>query len=161
MALAVPALAQTRPPANPAGPQKLGTFEDWTAARHMEDGKQVCYAVTRASKSAPQVPGRGEVTMFVAQRPNAPISVSIGAGFVYPPSADVTVTVDLAALSFYTNQRYAFAKDGPSAVATLQKGRTAIARSPGPRNIPVEDTFSLRGFAQAYAAIVKACPPPR
>jgi hypothetical protein len=159
--LALPAAAQTRAPAQPAGPQKLGTFEDWTAARHQEDGRPVCYAVTRAKSSAPPVPGRGEVAMFVTQRQNGRDSVSISAGFAYPANADVTLTVDLNALNFYTNQRFAFAKDGPGAVAALQRGRQAISRGPGPRNVPVEDTFSLRGFGQAYAAIVKACPPTR
>jgi hypothetical protein len=37
-----------------------------------------------------------------------------------------------------------------------------LARSPGPRaGEVVVDTFSLHGFAAAYAAITKACPAPR
>lgn len=158
--LAAPVAAQTRPPA-PAGPQKLGTFEDWTAARHKEDGRDVCYAFTRASKSAPPVPGRGEVVLTVTQRPTARDAVALSAGFAYPANADVLLTVDQTPLGFYTNQRHAFAKEGSAAVAAFQRGRQAVARSPGPRNIPVEDTFSLRGFGQAYAAIAKACPPSR
>lgn len=156
----LPAAAQNRAPA-PAGPQKLGTFEDWTAARHQEDGKTVCYAFTRAAKSAPAVPGRGEVVLTVTQRPSGRDSVAISAGFAYPAGADVTVTVDASALNFYTNQRFAFAKEGPATVAALQRGRQAVSRGPSPRNVPVEDTFSLRGFSPAYAAIAKACPPTR
>ncbi len=161
LVLAMPVVAQNRAPAQPAGPQKLGTFEDWTAARHQEDGRPVCYAFTRATKSAPAVPGRGEVVLTVTQRPGGRDSVAITAGFAYPANADVTVNVDLTALSFYTSQRFAFAKDGPATVAALQRGRQAISRGPSPRNVPVEDTFSLRGFSPAYAAIVKACPPTR
>lgn len=157
----LPAAAQNRAPAPAAGPHKLGTFEDWTAARHQEDGKAVCYAFTRSAKSTPAVPGRGEVVLTVTQRPSGRDSVAISAGFAYPPNADVTVTVDTTALNFYTNQRFAFAKEGPATVAALQRGRQAISRGPSPRNVPVEDTFSLRGFGAAYAAIVKACPPTR
>jgi hypothetical protein len=40
----------------------------------------------------------------------------------------------------------------------LAKGSRAIARSPGPKDVSVTDTFSLKGFEAAYAAIVKACP---
>ena len=164
-----PSAAQTRAPAaTPAAgpaqagaPQKLGTFEDWIAARHQEDGRTVCYAFTRASKSAPPVPNRTEVLLTVTQRPNGRDTVAITAGFDYPANADVTVNIDLAAQAFYTSKRFAFAKDGPATVAAMQRGRTAISRGPGPRNIPVEDTFSLRGFSPAYAAIVKACPPTR
>ena len=36
---------------------------------------------------------------------------------------------------------------------------TAIAHSPEAKGKPVVDTFSLRGFSAAYAAISKACPP--
>lgn len=154
-------LAQSRAPAPAAGPQKLGTFEDWTAARHQEDGRPVCYAFTYPTKSAPPVAGRGEVVLTVTQRPNGRDAVAITAGFTFPANVDVSVNIDLAALSFYTSQRFAFAKDGPATVAALQRGRQAISRAPGPRNVPVEDTFSLRGFTQAYAAIVKACPPAR
>ncbi len=164
-----PAAAQTRTPAPRSGPEALGTFEDWTAARHQEDGRTVCYAFTKPTKSAPPVQGRGEVVLTVTQRPTGRDAVAITAGFIFPPNADVSVNIDLTALSFYTNQRFpnhagssaAFAKDGPAVVAALQRGLLAISRAPGPRNIPVEDTFSLRGFRQAYAAIVKACPAAR
>jgi len=156
-----PQLAAQTGPSAPGGPQKIGTFEDWTAARHKEDGRDVCYAFTRASKSAPPVPGRSEVVLTVTQRPTARDVVALSAGFTYPANADVILTVDQTPLGFYTSARYAFAKEGVGAVAAFQRGRQAVARSPGPRNIPVEDTFSLRGFGSAYAAIGKACPPSR
>ena len=39
------------------------------------------------------------------------------------------------------------------------KAEQALARSPGPRDGQmIVDTFSLRGFSAAYAAINKACP---
>ena len=107
------------------------------------------------------MPGRGDVVLTVTQRPTGRDSVAISAGFAYPQNAEVTVQVDQAALNFYTSQRSAFARDGGQAVAAFMRGRQAVARSPGPRNVPVADTFSLRGFAAAYAAIVKACPPAR
>ena len=72
-----------------------------------------------------------------------------------PPS---TVQVDQTGLEFYTAKRNAFARDGKAAVTAFGKGSRAIARSPGPKDATVTDTFSLKGFAPAYAAIVKACP---
>ena len=81
------------------------------------------------------------------------------AGFTFAPDARVTVQVDQTGLDFYTNQRNAFAKDGKAAVAAFQRGSRAIARSPGVKDAPVTDTFSLKGFGAAYSAITKACPP--
>ena len=145
-------------PADPNAPKLLGHFEDWTAATHFESGQLVCYAFTRATNSVPALPGRGDVVMTVAERPTGRDSVAIAAGFTYPQGSEVTVQVDQAALSFYTAQRSAFAREGAAAVTDFDRGRLAVARSPGPRGAPVVDTFSLRGFGQAHQAIAKACP---
>ncbi len=162
LVLASPVAAQTKKPApsHPAanGPKSIGKFDDWTAATHQEGGQTVCYAFTRAQSSSPALPGRGAVILTVTERSAGRDAVAIEAGFTFAPNAAVTVQVDQAGLEFYTAQRAAFARDGKAAVAALHKGGRAIARSPGPKEASVTDTFSLKGFAPAYAAIVKACP---
>lgn len=153
-------LAQARPapaPAKPDGPKSIGVFQDWQAATHSEGGQTVCYALTRA-KPAGAVPGRGEVVLTVTQRPNLRDAVAISAGFAYAANAEVKLEAGAATLDFYTAQRSAFAREGTKTVAAFGKAAQAVAKSPGPRG-PVSDTFSLKGFAQAYAAINKACPP--
>ena len=156
--LAAPAIAQTRPPAaKPDGPKSIGNFQDWQAATHTEGGQPVCYALTRA-KPAGAVPGRGDVVLTVTQRPTLRDAVAISAGFAYAANAEVKVEAGTAKLDFYTAQRSAFARSGPAAVAAFTKAAQAQAISPGPRG-PVADTFSLKGFTAAYAAITKACPP--
>lgn len=145
-----------RPSAN--GPKSIGKFEDWQAATHQESGQLVCYAFVRASSSQPSLPGRGEVVLTVTHRTTGRDAVAISAGFAYPSGAEVQVGVDPTQLAFYTSNRSAFARDGRAAVAAFEKGRQAVAKSPGPRNVTVSDTFSLRGFSASYAAINKACP---
>lgn len=163
---AAPAFAQTRP-AHPAakaapaaGPKRIGVFEDWTAVTHQEAGTTVCYAFTRASTSTPKIPGRGDVVLTVTQRPTLRDSVAISEGFPFGQGIDVTVQADQAALAFYTHDRSAFARDGHATVAAFAQARQAIARGPGPHKEQVADTFSLRGFAAAYAVINKTCPTP-
>lgn len=155
LAMAPPALAQLRAPAAP-GPKPLGTFQDWVAATSSEGGQPVCYAFTRA-KPAGQVPGRGEVMLTVTQRAALRDAVSIAAGFAYAANAEVRVEAGSAGLDFYTAQRSAFAREGARAVAAFGRAAQAVAKSPGPRGA-VTDSFSLKGFSQAYAAISKACP---
>jgi hypothetical protein len=153
-------LAQARhaaAPARPDGPKSIGTFQDWQAATHTEGGQPVCYALTRA-KPAGALPGRGEVVLTVTQRPTLRDAVAISAGFTYPANAEVKVAAGAATLDFYTAQRSAFARSGPAAVAAFGRAAQAVAKSPSPRG-EVSDTFSLKGFTQAYAAINKACPP--
>jgi invasion protein IalB len=162
-ALAPPALAQTiKPPAKtkPAGPKKIGTFEDWIAATNREAGQTVCYAFTYALSSKPAISGRDRVVLTVTERPGGRDAVALSAGFAYPPNATASVTIDAQpAQDFYTAQRSAFSRDGHATVQGFLKGRALVATSPAPKNVQVVDTFSLKGFNAAYAAIVKACPP--
>jgi hypothetical protein len=148
--------APAKPAAKAAGPQSIGKFEDWTAATHQEGGQTVCYAFTRAQTSSPALPNRGSVILTVTERPSLRDTAAIDAGFTYPPNTNVTVQVDQTGLDFYTSGRNAFARDGKAVVAAFGRGSRAIARSPGAKE--VTDSFSLKGFGAAYAAIVKACP---
>lgn len=146
-------------------PRALGTYEAWTAAVHREGEQTVCYAFTRVRQSTPKLAGRGDVMLSVSMRPQARDVVAISAGYAYPPGAEVRLQIEKAAFNFYTAQRSAFARDGHAVVQAMLRGREAVAHEPGPRlrTAPrqIADTFSLRGFQAAYAAIVKACPAPR
>lgn len=156
-----PVLGQAQPrPAKPAAnaPRSIGKFDDWQAATHTEAGQPACYAFTRAQSSTPGLPGRGEVVLTVTQRASGRDAVAITAGFAFAPNVEVQMSVDKADLPFYTAGRSAFARDGHAATVAFIAARQAVAKSPGPRNTAITDTFSLRGFTAAYAAINKACP---
>lgn len=140
------------------GPKALGTFDDWQAATYAEGGQTVCYAFTRPIKSDPVIAGRGRVLLTVTQRASLRDAVSLGAGFAYPAKAEVKVMADSTALDFYTANRSAFARDGHAAVLAFEKANHAVATSPGPKDKPVVDSFSLKGFTAAYNAVSKACP---
>jgi hypothetical protein len=150
----------THTPRRPSatGPKRIGVWEDWQAATNQEAGQPVCYAFSRPSSSTPALPGRGDVVLTVTERGGGRDAVALTAGFAYPPNAEMEMSAEAVTLPFYTSGRSAFARDGRAAVALFNRGRQAIARSPGPRGQAVTDNFSLRGFSQAYSAIVKACP---
>ena len=168
----VPAGAQTKPakpvpaaqakPTKPApggGPKSIGKFDDWEAAIHQESGQTACYAFTRAQSSSPAIEGRGKPVLTVTQRATLRDTVAIEAGYTFPANATVTLQVEQTGLDFYTSQRNAFARDGKAVIAAFGHGARAIARGPGPKTGQVTDTFSLKGFAAANAAVLKACPP--
>ncbi len=162
--LALPAFADTvpKPPPHkpkPGGPQAIGTFEDWTAATNKEAGQTVCYAFTRARSSSPDLPNRGDVVLTVTERPSGRDAVAISAGFTFAANAAGKLDVDGTEFDLYTAQRSAFARDGHAAARAMEHGKQAVAHLPGPKSADVADTFSLKGFAPAYAAIVKRCPP--
>jgi hypothetical protein len=158
------ALSQTvKPPAKagkPVGPKAIGKFENWTAATNKEAGQTVCYAFTYPLSSKPPISGRDRVVLTVTERPGGRDAVALSAGFAYGPNAAVSVAIDAQpVVEFYTAQRSAFARDGHATVQAFLKSFQVVATSPAPKNVQVADTFSLKGFNAAYAAIVKACPP--
>ena len=166
LALAAPAMAQAPKPApKPAtptvapGPKSIGVFEDWQAATHIEAGQPVCYAFTKTFTPTPAIAGRGDVVLTVTQRQSGRDAVALSAGFEYAVNAAVEVQIDQTKIEFYTAKRSAFARDGHAVVVALQKAQKVVARSPHPQKTQVTDNFSLKGFAKAYEAITKACPP--
>jgi Invasion associated locus B (IalB) protein len=157
-----PVAAKKKPAAaapKAAAPKAIGSFEDWIAATHEEAGQTVCYAFTRAQSSIPAMAGRGAVILTVTQRVSGRDAVAIEAGFAFASNATVNVQADQTGLDFYTAQRAAFARNGHDAVTAFRSAARAIARSPGPHQATITDTFSLKGFTAAYEAISKACPP--
>lgn len=158
--LCLPALAENPKPkhSHPTGPQAIGTFEDWTAATDKEAGQTICYAFTRARDSKPALAGRGDVVLTVTERPSGRDAVAISAGFPFAANAAGKLMVDASGFDLYTAQRSAFARDGHAVVRAMERGKQAVMHAPGPKDAEVVDTFSLRGFHRAFAAIVKRCP---
>lgn len=145
-------------------PQKLGDFQDWTAATHTESGQKVCYAFTRANRSE-GVPNRSakNVMLVVTHRPQGRDQVALQSGYAYPRNADggdpVQVAVGGTNLGFYTAGSSAFARDNRAALGALRNGKEAVARGPLPNGRgQATDTFSLSGFSAAHEAISRECP---
>jgi len=141
-----------------SGPQPLGTFGDWISASYGSGASTACYAFTTAKTSAPALAGRGPVQLTVTRRKSAPDEVTIAAGYTYPASPTVTLTVGTGSFDFYTQNETAFTVSNTAAIAAFRAGAVAIAKSSAPHGKTVTDTFSLTGFSGAYGAIKKACP---
>jgi len=149
----VPALAQD-------WPRRLGEFGAWTAAVHRERGQKLCFAFTRAQRMSHP---RSNVVLTVTHRPQGRDQVAIASGYTYPRNATVSVAVGRTQLPFFTEGSAAYARDGRRTVAAFRGGAEAVARGPraAGRRGTVTDTFNLRGFSAAYAAINRECPPRR
>jgi len=157
--LSIPAAqAQQRGPA----PSRLGEFQSWTAASHIENGQKTCYAFTRA-RTMDGVPGRdaNNVMLLVTHRPNGRDQVAVRAAYNFARNAESKLFIGQGELPFFTAADTAFARDGRAAVAALRSGREALHRGPGPNGRgQATDTFALAGFTQAYDAISRECPVP-
>lgn len=149
-----PALAQD-------GPRLLRVFGHWSVAVDVEDGQKLCYAYTTPTRMTHR---RRNVHLSVMHGSQGRNQIGLSSGYRYPRGASVGATVGRTRLPFQADGDWAYARNGRAAVAAFRAGSEAVLRGPRAAGRPrgtVVDTFSLRGFTAAYAAINRECPPRR
>lgn len=156
---ALPAHAQN-------GPKALGTFESWTAVELPQKSGKICYMVARPAKSLPDGAKRGDVFLTITHRPAAKQhdEVSFQSGYPYKPGTPVTMTVEKKKFELFTKPEVdpeaAWSRDAAmdkALVEAMRGGKTVTVKGTSSRGTETTDTFSLAGFAKAYAEIGKAC----
>jgi hypothetical protein len=145
-------------PTHHTAARAIARFGDWQVAVHQEAGAPVCYAFVRARSTSVIIPGRGDVVLTVTQRPGAKPAVAITTGFKLSGHLDGLVLAGTEKLAFYIAGRSAFARHGQDAVTAFATADRALARFPAPKGGEVTDSFSLKGFAAAYAKLGAGCP---
>jgi hypothetical protein len=156
----VSALSDGRALSAPAAPQSLGKFGDWEAfVESGADGK-VCYAATlpKQSKNAPDERGRAYTMLSDHPADKSFGVVGITAGFALKKGAPAELEVNGAKFDLYTVGDTAWSRDDKAVVAALAKSRVATFVGYPAKGEAVADSYGLAGFADARAAIDKACP---
>jgi hypothetical protein len=141
-----------------AQPKSLGVFQKWTAATYGSGSSEACYAFSQAP-----VPkgGKGQPAMLtVTERPGNPTEISLSQGVTYAKDAKPFVMVGTQKLAFFTKNDMAYALHSDATTKAFAGGTDAVATSPGPNGKTVTDTFSLKGYSDAFKAIDKACAHP-
>ena len=151
--LAVPVSAET--------PKPIGSYGDWQALTYEESGKPVCYVFAEPAKKEGQYTSRGQVYALVAHRPaDKKLNVfTIISGYTYKEDSDATLQIGDQKFTLYTQEGMAWANDAddPKIVDALKKGTDMMVHGTSARGTETVDTYSLMGFAKAYAAIGDAC----
>lgn len=160
--LALSLLAASPAAAQGQGVSVLGTFNDWTAYSYEEDGAKVCYIGSQPVKEEGEYTSRGDVAALVAQRPsrNSRDVVSIVAGYAYRPGSEVTVTIGGLNGKLFTKGDRAWARDSKTdqeLVRAMIRGLEMVVQGVSSRGTQTTDTFSLRGFTDAYNKSLEAC----
>jgi len=153
-----PAAAATK--ANPSGSERLGEFGAWQAFSYSEAGGKVCYATAAAGKTEGGASGRLPSYLAVTHRPASKNEVSLIGKYLFKPDSDAELGIDAKKYPFFTKGDSAWSKQANAdkdIVAALAKGDNATIRAVPAKGKPVVDSFSLKGFGKALAAIDKAC----
>lgn len=140
--------------------QSLGKFGDWEAfVQTGADGK-TCYAATlpKQSKNAPSARGRAYTMLSDHPADKSFGVIGISAGFALKKGSAAMLEVNGVKFDLYTVGDTAWTRDDKAVVAALAKSRSAIFVGYPVKGEPVADSYGLAGFADAHAAIDKACP---
>ncbi len=162
--LAVPAVAT-----GPAAAQKknanhdfLGRFKDWEAHKARIGGEEVCYIASLPKKSEGKYTKRDETSVLVSHwaKRNVFGQVEVRAGYTYRKNSKVKFDSDKGDFELWTTKDTAWAKDKAAdakIVEALKKGLKLVVIGYSTRGTKTTDTYSLRGFSDAYKKITEAC----
>jgi hypothetical protein len=141
------------------GSKSLGKFGDWEAFVDDAKGGKVCYAASlpQHSKNAPKTRGRAYALVSNHPADKSVNVVSITAGFPLKKGAAALLQVDSTKFDLYAVGDTAWSRDDKPVVAAFIKGSSATFVGYPAKGEPVADEYGLKGFADARAAIDKAC----
>ncbi|MCR6632655.1 MAG: invasion associated locus B family protein [Magnetospirillum sp.] len=142
--------------AEPSKP--LVSTGNWEAYAYTEGGAKVCYAAARADK--PREKDRVGTAIAVTHRPKSPGEVSLIGSYGFKKDSDAEIQIGGMKHSFFTKGGSAWAKDSnadKAIIAAMAKGREVVVKATPAKGSAFTDTISLKGFAEALAAIDKAC----
>ncbi|MHA1599872.1 MAG: invasion associated locus B family protein [Alphaproteobacteria bacterium] len=144
------------------GIERLGDFGDWSSFQFTEDGNKACYMASQPKKAVGDYKKRGDIYAIVTHRPGEKLhdEVSILAGYSYKEGSTVQVVIGGKTFELFTQGDGAWAKDkkaDKTLVKAMIKGSSMVVKGTSARGTKTSDTYSLKGFTKAYAAIGKAC----
>jgi hypothetical protein len=171
-----PAAAAPPPKAAAPAAQSLGKFQSWTAYASQDSTGRVCYVVGQPKKSTPSGFTRKAPMAMVTHRPTEKITnvVSFVEGYPLKEGSEVALDIGGGKFDLFTKDDGAWARTSEldkTIAGALAKGKEAVVKGLPRKGPATTDVYALAGFAQALAAIDKACgvkredsalpPPPR
>lgn len=144
--------------------KSLGTFGLWSTYTYNDGNQPVCYMVKTSHFPKSKTFKRGTAYVMITHRPaeGSKDVFSYKSGYNFKPVNDVKVRVGKSEFSLFTDKDTAWSRDTATdhALATaIRNGKSMIVTGvPAKQGItPVTDTLDLKGAAEAYYAIGKAC----
>lgn len=150
-------------PAAAQEPQAIAAYQDWSAFAYSDDQGRTCFIASQPKDSRGNYTQRGDVWALVTHRSpgRERDRLSILAGYRYLEGAPVTVTIDNATFTLFTENETAWAssnEDERALVAAMKAGVEMVVKGQSWRPTATTDRYSLLGFTAAYEAIGTACP---
>ncbi|MBE9552483.1 MAG: hypothetical protein IMF05_03365 [Proteobacteria bacterium] len=142
----------------------LGTFKDWEVHSFQEGGAKVCNMFTRPTESEGDYSQRGDVYMFVTNRPVDGVKdeFSIQIGYSFKTEAPAYAIIGGRKFELFTQDDFAWLhqdKNQKALIRAMRGGSKITVEGISSRGTKTTDVFSLSGFSAAHNMISSACKP--
>lgn len=142
----------------------LGTFKDWEVHSYQEGGGKVCNMFSKPTESEGDYSQRGDVYIFVTNRPSEGIKdeFSVQIGYTFKTGAPAFAVVSSAKLELFTQEDFAWLhedKKQKSLIRAMRGGASITVEGISSRGTKTKDVFSLSGFTAAHNLLGSACKP--
>ncbi len=143
-------------------PKLISSHGDWKVYAFPKSKDKSCFMLTQPYKKEGQYKKRGEVFLFVTRWSDGDDKnvVSISNGYTFKKGSTVSVNIDGKKFKMYTNEGMAWTKDHKDDNAMtedMRKGSKVVVKGVSKFGTKTKDTYSLKGSADAYSNMMKAC----
>ncbi len=143
-------------------PSLEGLFYDWSLYGMQENGNLTCYLSSGLERSSDAVARRRPPVVLITNRPAEGRRgiVSVNPGYVYEEGSTILMTIGRRQFHMFPAGGSAWAQDGDDQqiIAAIRSGSTLVVTGRMKGGPATTDTFSLKGFIPALAALDRACP---
>lgn len=145
--------------------KSLGSFGNWRTYTFTEGSTQACYmSLTAPVAKIKNIKQRGAARLTITHRPaeSSKDVVSYAPGYTYKAATSAEAHIGKAHFSLFTSADAAWTRDASAdrmMATAIRNGATmTVTGTPAAKGTsPVTDHIDLKGAAQAYRAIGKAC----
>jgi invasion protein IalB len=143
-------------------PSLEGAFNDWSLYGFQESGNPTCYLASGLERSSDAVSRKRPAVVLITNRPSEGrrYVVNVDPGYIYEEGSSVLMSIGRRQFHLYTKGGQAWAEDAddPQIIQAIRGGSTLVVTGRMKGGPATTDTFSLRGFGAALAALDRACP---
>jgi hypothetical protein len=139
-------------------------FQDWSVFKTDRGDKIICYVASTPIKPGGNYDERGEPLFLVTNIENDADEISVSSGFTYSKKSDVEVSFGSKKFYLFAYQNMSWANDKNQdidIIKEMQKHDDMVVSGMSSYGESATDSYSLIGFAEAYATMKRICKNPR
>jgi len=143
-------------------PELISEHGDWKVYSFIDKGSKVCFMSSQPKKKEGKYKKRGEVFIFITHWSSDKDKnvVSVSNGYTFKKKSKVALKVNGNKYKLFTQEEMAWAKNqkiDDKLTDDIKKGNDIKVKGFSKFGTETNDTYSLKGSADAYRALVKAC----